>query len=135
MLSSIQTIYPNVKRDTVDIAYFYFKNCFTMVFPNKITTHNYSELDGMIWNKQRMNKDFFLTTEKSDFELFINNIGRNDIERIVSLKSAIGYLLHSYKDSSNAKAIIFCDERMGDGSNGRCGKSLVEKQSEIKKFS
>lgn len=34
---------------------------------------------------------------------------------------------NGYKDPANAKAIIFIDERPGDGANGRCGKSLVGK--------
>ncbi|MDQ3020096.1 MAG: hypothetical protein M3R36_05955 [Bacteroidota bacterium] len=104
-----------------------FKNCFVKVTGIEITIHNYSELNGLIWDKQRIEREFHYTEDDSDFEVFIKNIGRNDIARINSLISAIGYLLHSYKDSSNAKAIIFCDERIGDGSNGRCGKSLVGK--------
>jgi len=126
-LSSIETIEPNIKRDTCSEAYFYFKNCFARVTQKGITVHDYSELDGLIWDKQRMDRDFRFTKDKSDFEKFIQNIGGGDIERICSLNSAIGYLLHSNKDSSNAKAIVFCDERIGDGSNGRCGKSVVGK--------
>jgi len=126
-LSSIETLDPKLKRDTATESFFYFYNCFAKVTLDKISFHNYSELDALIWDSQKMKRDFVPNDVESDFEKFITNIGRNDLERVNSLKSSIGYLLHSYKDSSNAKAIIFCDERIGDGSNGRCGKSLVGK--------
>jgi len=41
-----------------------------------------------------------------------------------SLKSFIGYLMHSYKTSANNKAIIFNDETISDNPNGCSGKSL-----------
>ncbi len=34
-------------------------------------------------------------------------------------------MLHNYKDSTNAKAIIFLDEKLSDGAYGRSGKGLV----------
>lgn len=53
------------------------------------------------------------------------NICREDVERFNSLRSAIGYLLHTYKDVALTKAIVFIDEVMSDGANGRSCKSLV----------
>ena len=52
---------------------------------------------------------------------------RGDEDRFLSLCSAIGYLLHGFKDESNAKAVILCDERISDQPNGRSGKSLLAK--------
>ena len=40
------------------------------------------------------------------------------------MKSVIGYLLHTYKTSTNNKAIIFNDEMISDSPNGGSGKSL-----------
>ena len=62
---------------------------------------------------------------KSDFEKLLWNICRESTERFNSLRSAIGYLLHTYKDVALTKAIVFIDEVMSDGANGRSGKSLV----------
>jgi hypothetical protein len=49
------------------------------------------------------------------------------LKRYEALKSSIGYLLHTYKDPSIAKAIIFIDEKMSEGASGRSGKGLVVK--------
>jgi len=115
----------NFKRDTISESYIYYRNCFVKVTKDGYTAHNFSELDGFIWDRQIRNRDFHISEGNSVFESFIFNICRKDERRFNSLRSAIGYLLHSYKDPANAKAIIFTDERIGEGANGGCGKSLV----------
>ena len=61
------------------------------------------------------------------FEDFLFNVCRNEVKRYEALKSGIGYLLHTYKDPSIAKAIVFIDEKLSDGAFGRSGKGLVIK--------
>ena len=48
------------------------------------------------------------------FEDFLFNLCRNEIKRYEVLNSGIGYLLHTYKDSSIAKAVVFIDEKLND---------------------
>jgi hypothetical protein len=52
---------------------------------------------------------------------------RNEVKRYEALKSAIGYLLHTYKDPSITKSIVFIDEKLSEGAFGRSGKGLVIK--------
>jgi hypothetical protein len=59
------------------------------------------------------------------FEEYGNNVCRNDVSRINALRPAIGYLIHSYKDPTRTKAIIFTDEKLSDKASGRSGKGLV----------
>jgi hypothetical protein len=61
----------------------------------------------------------------SEWRRLLNNVMGGDDRRVNSLWSAIGYLLHDYKDSANAKAIIFVDEEISDVPSGRTGKSLA----------
>ena len=112
-------------RDTKDEGYLFFSNCFVEIEKNKIAVKRYEELEGFIWDKQIIQKKF--NTEKCEcaFEKFARNICKNDEQRILTLRSAIGYLLHNYKDSTNAKAVIFLDEKLSDGAYGRSGKGLV----------
>ena len=112
-------------RDTKEKGFLFFSNCFVEIASNKTNVKRYEELDGFIWDKQVINKRLNLDRRESEFEIFIKNICKNDEQRILSLRSAIGYLLHNYKDSTNAKAVIFLDEKLSDGAYGRSGKGLV----------
>jgi len=64
---------------------------------------------------------------KSDFEKFIYNVSGQDPDNFKAFQTAIGYLLHSYKDSSNAKVVVLCDQKITDFPDGRTGKSLFGK--------
>ncbi len=112
-------------RDTKDKGYLFFSNCFVEIEQNKIEVKRYEELEGFIWDKQIIQKRFSAEKSESEFEKFVRNICMNDEQRILSFRSAIGYLLHNYKDSTNAKAVIFLDEKLSDGAYGRSGKGLV----------
>ncbi len=122
-------------RDTKDKGFLFFSNCFVEIGQNKIAVKRYEELEGFIWDKQIIQKRFSLNEEtarldkvesrQAEFEKFVRNICTNDEQRILSFWSAMGYLLHNYKDSTNAKAVIFLDEKLSDGAYGRSGKGLV----------
>lgn len=112
-------------RDTKEKGFLFFSNCFVEITADKIFVKRYEELDGFIWDRQVINKRLLLISKISEIENIVRNICKNDEERILSLRSAIGYLLHNYKDSTNAKAIIFLDEKLSDGAYGRSGKGLV----------
>ncbi|MBS3945355.1 MAG: bifunctional DNA primase/polymerase [Melioribacter sp.] len=122
-------------RDTKEKGFLFFSNCFVEIIANKLFVKRYEELEGFIWDRQIINKRLNLAKSESrldlgdprqaEFEKFIRNICKDDGQRILSLQSAIGYLLHNFKDSTNAKAIIFLDEKLTDGAYGRSGKGLV----------
>ena len=112
--------------------YLYYKNGFVTVEkgrPPFITP--LTDLKSPIWESSIIQREVQLLHDKkqqpAEFEIFLRNVMRNNEERFLSLCSAIGYLLHGFKDMSNAKAVIFCDERISDEPNGRSGKSLVGK--------
>jgi len=124
-LEFLDTLANNFNRDKRNESFFYFQNCFVRVTKGGITIHNYEELDGLIWKKQIINKNFHLSENESDIKKFVTRICRDDEKRFSSFRSVIGYLLHGYKNPANAKAIIFMDEKVDDGANGGCGKSLL----------
>ncbi len=112
-------------RDTKDKGFLFFSNCFVEIGQSKIEVKRYEELEGFIWDKQIIQRKFHEEKRETEFEKFVRNISKNDEQRILSFRSAIGYLLHNYKDSTNAKAVIFLDEKLSDGAYGRSGKGLV----------
>jgi hypothetical protein len=112
-------------RDTKEKGFLFFSNYFVEITQNKISVKRYEELEGFIWDRQVIHKRFSIVRREPEFERFVRNICKNDKQRVLSLRSAIGYLLHNYKDSTNAKAVIFLDEKLSDGAYGRSGKGLV----------
>jgi len=112
-------------KETSNEGYFYFRNGFVKVSKNDVKSNDYKTLNRNIWRKQIINRNYSRSMKRSIFEEFLNNIVRNKGDRYRALKSAIGYLLHTYKDPSNAKAIVFIDEKLTEGAFGRCGKGLV----------
>ncbi len=128
-----------VIRDKKNEANFYFKHGFVKVNKdNGITLHTYPELEGKIWKSQIIQRDFNLVSDerRSVYEQFLFNVAGKSSERLKTIKSSIGYLLHGYKDSSNAKVIVLVDEKITENGepNGRTGKSVFGKAlSKMKK--
>lgn len=61
------------------------------------------------------------------FSVFMYNIAGRDPERYRNLLSLVGYSIHNYKDPSIPAAVILCDSKMGDTSEGGTGKGLLVK--------
>ena len=120
------------KRDSESAAFFYFENGFVEVTAEGFTLHDYDELDGVIWKDQIVDRDFEpqLGSEdvlNSDWHQFLKNIAGGNDQRLDALASAIGYLLHGWRDPAESKAVVFMDEKDSDVPNGRTGKSVVAK--------
>jgi len=128
-LQCLPTLNFGFQFDQKDCAYFYYKDYWVKVTKDGILKLEYYELNEYIWEGQVLDRkaNFSDSFKESEFSVFIKKVCRDDQKRIESLKSSLGYLLHGFKDTSNSKAIIFCDEKIGDGvsANGRSGKSLV----------
>lgn len=108
----------------------YFRNCYLEITANEVKVHSYDDLDGYIWKSKIINRDFHLEENVDkinnfDFSRFVSNVMNKDEKRILSIKTAIGYLLHSFKTPSLSKAIVFVDEESSASESGGTGKSLV----------
>jgi hypothetical protein len=143
-----------VKKDTKEQSFFYFKNCWVSVTENEIKTHDYSELTEYIWEGNKIDKDFTLEFEpvedttghitpavmSCEFAKFIYFFGynpKNDEEkdfepetineRFWSIATSYGFLLDSYKHPAERKGIFAIDHKIGDKGeqNGRTGKSII----------
>lgn len=114
-------------KDTNGKGYFYFKNGYVEITKDNVRFNNYQKLEKHIWKKQIIRRDYVTSERRSVFEELLFNICRSDHKRYEALKSGIGYLLHTYKDPSISKAIIFIDEKLSEGAFGRSCKGLVIK--------
>lgn len=117
----------NFVRDTQTEKYFFYKNKFVCITANEIKQLPYSALSGYIWENEILQRNYTGAADyrHSYFEQFLLNICKGDNNRLQSLKTIIGYNLHSYFENK-LKATVFTDSRISDDDepNGRTGKTL-----------
>ena len=78
-----------------------------------------------MWRDSVINRDYKpFDHHGGEFRSFIWYIAGQNKDSYNSFKSAIGYLLHSYKTQADNKAIILNDEMISDEPNGRSGKGV-----------
>ena len=136
-LSMIETADVLIQRDSKEFALIYYQNTAVKILKDKIELIDYNDLDGHIWNDQVIKRDYVDTDHhNSMFRSFVWFISGQDVERYNTMKSIIGYLLHSHKTSADNKAIILNDEVMSDNPNGGSGKGILTNAiSQMKKIS
>jgi len=133
LLSSVDVYF---MEDTKDSAYLYYTNCAVKVTKDNIEVIDYIDLGGYIWNDQVIKREFKICDiTDCDYKTFISNISGDDSNRIMSMESTIGFLLHGYKNLSYCPAVILNDEVITDNPEGGTGKGLfVNGVSQMKKL-
>ncbi len=128
-LSMLDTIDVDYKKDTKEDSYLFFKNYAVRTTKDSIETIKYKDINSLIWKDQVIERDIVLSNESDGvFKRFIWLISGENKERYYTMKSVIGFLLHSYQSDDNAKVIIFNDEMLSDDiPNGGSGKGLIHK--------
>jgi hypothetical protein len=125
-LNMIDSINLKMLQDTKDCAYLPFKEVVVKVSKNDIDLLKYIDVDGYIWENQIINRDFVrLDSFENDFQDLVSKVSAENPERITALESTLGYLIHTFKDKTDQKAIIFNDQEINDNANGGSGKSLM----------
>lgn len=120
-----------IVEDTIDTAFYFYRNGFVQVDKNTYTLRPYSELPGMIWRDQIIQRDFEVLppaeVAKGNYWQFANRVAGNakgdNPERFSSFLTITGYNLHRFFNTK-LRCTIFLDSRMGDDPDGRSGKSL-----------
>jgi len=125
-LNMLDSIDLKMLQDTKDKSFIYYSNGVIEVTKTEITLIDYVDIEGYIWENQIINREF-KKTEKidNDFKDLVSKVSDNDKARRESLEHTIGYLMHSFKDKTDQKAIILNDQEINDDPNGGSGKSLM----------
>jgi len=128
-LNMLSTIDVKYKTDTKNESFIFYKNYAVKTTKDKIQKIPYSKIDNLIWRKQVIDREIQLKDNSEGvFKSFIWFVSGQDVERYYTLKSVIGYLLHSYQNDAKPKTIIFNDEMISDDiANGGSGKGLIHK--------
>ena len=126
-LSMLSTIEIYFIADTKDASYLYYKNCAVKISKEGITTLDYLDLGGYVWKDHVIDRNFNIcdVTGKCDFKKFVSNINGGDEQRVKSMESTLGFLMHGYKNLSFCPAVILNDEVISDNPEGGTGKGLL----------
>ncbi len=127
----LSPVEPDFHEDTPEKAFFYYENGFVEVTADGFDLRPYSDLNGVIWQDQIIDREFEILTDESpsgwDWHEHLLNIAGHDGQRHNAICTALGYLMHGYKDPAVTKAIILMDEKDTEVEEGRTGKSLTAK--------
>ncbi len=135
-LTLLDTIDVHFISDTKDEAYLYFTNCALKINKDGTEVIDYLDLGGYIWKDQVINRPFLNSKDLDcDYKTFIGNICNNNVNRIDTMESTIGFLMHGYKNFSKSPAVILNDEVISDNPEGGTGKGLfMNALSQMKKL-
>ena len=135
-LNYVSKVEPMFMVDTVDDSYIYYNNCAVKVTKDDVDIIDYQELNGYVWEKQKIGRNFIKSSSDiCEFSTFIKNISGGSTERMRSMESTLGYLMHSHKPASYCPAVILNDEVISDNPEGGTGKGIFVKSiSHMKKM-
>lgn len=122
-------------RDQIDKSFIFYENCFVEISPHsELKINTYSKIDnlnGFVWEKSILKRHFLQNNEVCVFENFLRLVTNNE-DHYICVVSAIGYLLHSFKNPSLTKVVIISDENTEteNKANGGTGKGMIVKSIE-----
>lgn len=130
----LDTIELKILKDEKDKSFIAYQNGILEISKDSLELKKYIDVDGYIWQDQIIKRDFISSKNLDNpFKKFINNISNNNSE---PLESVIGYMLSTYKNKANNKAVILNDEVISDNPEGGTGKGVfVQGLSQIRKVS
>jgi hypothetical protein len=131
--SFLEFIYQDLRpiiKDTTGSSSLFFDNGIIKVKPgDSVEKMDYRIYpDGLVWKNNII--DFQISNRDSDqchYSEFIENVCGGEPERILSLRSAIGYLLHAFNRRSGGQMVLLYDESITDTNNpqGGTGKGII----------
>lgn len=119
MLDSIDLIMLNDEKDKSFIA---FQNGILEITATEKKLIDYIDVNGYIWSSHILDREYTnIKDTTNDYSTFVNNIsGSNPLP----FETTIGYLLNTYKNRSQNKAVILNDEVISENPEGGTGKGL-----------
>ena len=107
-----------------DLIHLFYSDYIIQVGLNESKRISYKGFDFYIWDKHVMKRKAPNKTNiKGEFEAFFDNVIYPDNREYA--QAVMGYALHSYRDLSNMKAVVFNDDNLDDSSRGGTGKGIM----------
>lgn len=125
-LNMLESISLKMLQDEEDTCYLYFKNGVVCIHKDSVEFKSYVDVNGFVWEQQIISREFTRSKNiENDFQDFVQKVSAGEQIRVEALENTLGYLIHSYKDKTEQKAIILNDQEINDDPNGGSGKSLM----------
>lgn len=133
-LLMLETIELLMLKDTIDTSFIAFNNGILKVTKNNVELMDYIDVDGYIWEAQIIKREYIkVESNDNDYKKFIRNISNDEP---MPIECVIGFLLSTYKNKMNNKAIILNDEVISENPEGGTGKGLfVQGLKQIRRIS
>lgn len=124
-LNLLETIDIHFMADTKEYSYLYYKNCALKITTDGVEIIDYIDLDGYVWRDHVVDRNFTLCDDNGcDYKTFISRISGGKKDRIDTMESTIGFMMHGYKNLSYCPAVILNDEVMSENPEGGTGKGI-----------
>lgn len=133
-LSMIESVELLMLQDSKFKSYIAFENGILEVTKDTTRLVDFIDVDGYVWKSQIIPRDYVhLEQYENEYATFIKNISNSEP---LPIECVIGYLLSTYKNKMNNKAIILNDEVISENPEGGTGKGLfVQGLRQIRKVS
>lgn len=133
-LLMLETVELMMLSDTKTKSFIAYENGILEVTKDEFKLIDYIDVDGYIWESQIIQRPFIKTeSNDNEYKKFISNISNKDP---LPIECVVGYLLSTYKNKMNNKAIILNDEVISDNPEGGTGKGLfIQGLRQIRKVS
>lgn len=127
-LSMLNKKQPDFIHDNESESFIFYENGALVISKSGKRLVSYDRLKGHLWNNKIIKRKYVDTLfDESEYRKFIHNISGNVKEKINSIESTIGFLIHTYKPPSYCPAIILNDETISDNPEGGTGKGIFVK--------
>tara|TARA_Y100001973_G_C5205664_1_gene341354 strand:+ start:3338 stop:5752 length:2415 start_codon:yes stop_codon:yes gene_type:complete len=123
-LTLLSTIDIYFIQDNKDTSYLYYRNCAVKITTKEVVMIDYIDLGGYVWKDHVIDRNFALCSPNTDYATFIQNICNSEEDRVKSMESTIGFLMHGHKNLSYCPAVILNDEVISDNPEGGTGKGI-----------
>ncbi|NQY10325.1 MAG: hypothetical protein HRT71_12535 [Flavobacteriales bacterium] len=128
-LDFLQLEESEIIKDRKDVSALFFQNGMVEVDANRVTKTEYNQIrQGVVWKSNIVPFDIMSRDAGiCHFSQFISNSCNKEVSRINALKSAMGYLLHSFHKKSGGQMVLLYDQSITDLNNpqGGTGKGII----------
>lgn len=107
LVNLIERLEGEFLKSTQGSAWLFYENTAVEITSTEVKNFEYNSIPGLIWAKNIIKRKLSIVDSDCDAKRFVKNVGNKSTE---SFESAIGFMLHPFKDASNPKCVIFYDE-------------------------
>lgn len=107
LINLIEKLEGDFLKSSPDRAWLFYENTAIMITSTEVVYYEYNSIPGLIWAKNIIKRKISFSDSECEAKQFVLNISKGSPD---SFESAIGFMLHPFKDASNPKCVILYDE-------------------------